>query len=68
MLPSIIQNNFQTQGEVINMEQHLYKILAILNKILLPSFTKQRRDLAKMSKFQLAIFGWRLFVTKKSLD
>ncbi|MDC3260177.1 SsrA-binding protein [bacterium] len=50
------------------MEQRLYKILAILNKILLPSFTKQRRDLAKVSKFQLAIFGWRLFVTKKSLD
>ena len=49
------------------MEQRLYKILAILNKILLPSFTKQRLDLAKVSKFQLAIFGWRLFVTKKSL-
>ena len=49
------------------MEQTLFKILAKINKAVLPSFTKQRLDLAKATKLQLAIFGWRVFVTKKAL-
>lgn len=46
----------------------IFKILAVLNKFLLPSLTKQRVDLAKANKFQMALFAWRLFVTKRALD
>ncbi|WP_350290684.1 SsrA-binding protein [uncultured Croceitalea sp.] len=49
------------------MEKSLFKILAKINKAVLPSFTKKRLDLAKASKFQLAIIGWRYFVTTKAL-
>ena len=45
----------------------MYKILAQINKILLPSFSKQRLDLAKAKKWQMAIIGYRYFVTKKAL-
>lgn len=50
------------------MKKQLFKILAKLNKIILPSYTKQRLDLSKASKLQMAIFGWKLFVTKNALD
>lgn len=45
----------------------MYKTLAQLNKVILPSFTKQRLDLAKAKKWQMAIIGYRYFVTKKAL-
>lgn len=45
----------------------MYKILAQLNKIILPSLTKQRVDIAKAKKWQLALIGYRYFVTKKAL-
>jgi len=50
------------------MKKQLFKILAKANKAILPSYTKQRLDLSKASKIQMAIFGWRLFVTKRALD
>ncbi|WP_417856499.1 SsrA-binding protein [Xanthomarina gelatinilytica] len=50
------------------MKKKFFKLLAKLNKILLPSFTKQGLDLSKASKFQMAIFGWKLYVTKNTLD
>jgi len=49
------------------VEKSFFKVLAKINKVLLPSFTKKRLDLAKASKFQLAIIGWRYFVTTKAL-
>jgi hypothetical protein len=49
------------------MEKQFYKFIAKLNKALLPSFTKRRLDMAKAKKWQLAIIGWRYFVTKNSL-
>lgn len=45
----------------------MFKLLAILNKLLLPSFTKKQLDLSKASKLQLAIIGWRAYVTKRAL-
>ncbi|OUD37874.1 SsrA-binding protein, partial [Flavobacterium psychrophilum] len=39
----------------------MYKIIAKLNKIILPSFSKQRLDLAKAKKWQMAIIGYRYF-------
>ena len=47
--------------------KNLYKFLAKINKAILPSYTKRRLDLAKATKVQLAIIGWRTYVTKKSL-
>jgi hypothetical protein len=46
----------------------MYTLLAKVNKILLPSYSKQRLDLSKASKLQMAIIGWRYFVTTKALD
>ena len=46
----------------------MYKALAKLNKLILPSLSKRKLDLANAKKWQLAIIGWRAFVTKKALD
>jgi hypothetical protein len=46
----------------------MFKILAQLNKIILPSFTKQRLDLARAKKWQMLIIGWRYYVTTRALD
>jgi hypothetical protein len=45
----------------------MYKLLAKINKIMLPSFTKQRLDLSNAKKWQMALIGWKYFVTKKAL-
>jgi hypothetical protein len=45
----------------------MFKILAKINKLVLPSFSKQRLDLAKAKKWQMAIIGWRYYVTTKAL-
>lgn len=50
------------------MKKQLFKTLAKINKAVLPSYTKRRLDLSKASKLQMAIFGWRLYVTKNALD
>ncbi|HPF12135.1 MAG TPA: SsrA-binding protein [Flavobacteriaceae bacterium] len=50
------------------MKKECFKILARLNKWLLPSFTKKGVDLSKATKFQLLLFGYRLWVTKNALD
>ncbi|MCK8481544.1 SsrA-binding protein [Psychroserpens algicola] len=49
------------------MKQNFFKALAKLNKLLLPSFSKQQLDLSKATKLQLAIIGWRVYVTKRAL-
>ena len=46
----------------------MYKILAQINKALLPSFTKQRLDLAKAPKWKKAIIAWRYYITTRALD
>jgi len=50
------------------MKKQVFKTLAKINKAVLPSFTKQRLDLAKASKLQMALFGYKLWVTKNALD
>ncbi|MDX1313896.1 MAG: SsrA-binding protein [Eudoraea sp.] len=49
------------------MKQTLFRILARLNKWLLPSYSKKRLDLSKASKFQMALIGWRYYVTTRAL-
>ena len=46
----------------------MFKILAKINKILLPSFTKQGLDISKAKKWQMAIIGYRAYVTKRALE
>ncbi len=50
------------------MKKQAFKVLAKANKAILPSYTKQRLDLSRATKVQMAIFGWRLYVTKRALD
>jgi len=50
------------------MKKPLFKFLAKVNKLVLPSFTKKRLDITSASKLQLAIIGWRAYVTMQSLD
>ncbi|MGH2665353.1 SsrA-binding protein [Flavobacterium sp.] len=45
----------------------MYKVLAQINRLLLPSFTKQQLDLTKAKKWQMAIIGWRYYVTSRAL-
>lgn len=45
----------------------MFKLLAKLNKVLLPSFSKKQVDLSKAKKWQMAIIGWRYYVTKRAL-
>ncbi|MCD0465488.1 SsrA-binding protein [Flavobacterium sp. LC2016-23] len=46
----------------------MFKILAKINKVLLPSFTKQGLDITKAKKWQMALIGYRYYVTKRALD
>jgi hypothetical protein len=50
------------------MKVILFKFLALLNRILLPNFTKNRLNLSKASKTQMIIFGWKLYVTKQIIN
>jgi len=50
------------------MKKNSFKILAKLNKLILPSLAKKGIDLAQAKKWQLAIIGWRYYITKNSLD
>ena len=45
----------------------MFKILAKINKLILPSFTKQKLDLAKANKWQMAVIGYRYFITTRAL-
>ena len=50
------------------MKKQLFKILAKVNKVILPSFTKKQLDITKASKLQLVIIGWRAYITLRALD
>ena len=50
------------------MKKKLFKTLAKLNKKMLPSYSKKELDLAKANKVQMAIIGWKTWVTKNALD
>lgn len=50
------------------MKKQVFKMLAKVNKLVLPSYSKKQLDLAKANKLQMAIIGWRWFVTKNALN
>ncbi len=45
----------------------LFKIIAKINKLIIPSMTKRGLDPVKANKLQLTIIGWRYYITKNSL-
>ncbi|MCF6181769.1 SsrA-binding protein [Lutibacter sp.] len=49
------------------MRKKLFKTVAKLNKMVFPSFSKMGLEMQHAKKWQLAIIGWRYFVTKNSL-
>ncbi|WP_370391512.1 SsrA-binding protein [uncultured Winogradskyella sp.] len=49
------------------MKRRVFRMLAKINKAILPSYSKKNLDLSKASKLQLAIIGWRAYVTKNAL-
>lgn len=49
------------------MKRAFFKLLSKMNRAVLPSFTKQKLDLARAGKFQKLILGWKLWVTKNSI-
>ena len=46
----------------------MYTFLAKVNKLVLPSFSKQQLDMAKAKKWQMVLIGWRYFITTRALD
>lgn len=50
------------------MKKKIFRAISKFNKKVLPSLTKNNVDLQKASGFQKAILGWKLWVTKNSLD
>ncbi|WP_242203739.1 SsrA-binding protein [Aestuariivivens insulae] len=50
------------------MKKQVFKVLAKVNKAILPSYSKRNLDLSKATKLQLAIIGWRWYVTRNALD
>ena len=46
----------------------MFKILARINKALLPNYTKQQLDLTKASKLQKAVIAWKYWVTSHAVD
>ena len=51
-----------------HMKTSIFKAIAKLNKVILPSYSKRHLDLSKATKVQLAIIGWRAYVTKNALN
>jgi hypothetical protein len=46
----------------------MFKILAKINKALLPSYSKQQLSLGSATTMQKAIIAWRYYVTTRALD
>ncbi|MBT6252162.1 MAG: SsrA-binding protein [Flavobacteriaceae bacterium] len=49
------------------MQKFFFIVIARINKLLFPSFSKHGLDLSKASKLQLAIIAWRAYVTKRAI-
>ena len=68
MLKDFFISVFLKGKKVVLMKKKFFKTLAKINKAILPSLTKKNVDLAKASKLQMALFGYKLWVTKNALD
>jgi len=52
----------------LRMKKHIFSFLAKINKAILPSYAKKQLDLSKATKLQMAIIGWRYYITTNALD
>ena len=69
MLPTDIrQYLFKLAPQTKTMKTSIFKLIAKLNKAILPSYSKRQLDLSKATKLQLAIIGWRVYITKNALS
>jgi len=50
------------------MKKNIFRFLAKPNKVIFPSLSKKQLDLTKATKLQMAIIGWRYYVTTNALD
>ncbi|WP_422105405.1 SsrA-binding protein [Winogradskyella sp.] len=50
------------------MKRSIFKMIAKINKVILPSYSKRQLDLSKATKIQLAIIGWRAYITKRAIN
>jgi|TARA_B110000444_G_C18325011_1_gene360171 hypothetical protein len=50
------------------MKLLLFKIIAKLNRLLLPSLSKRKIDLTKITMIEKAVLGWKLYITKKVIN
>lgn len=50
------------------MKKQVFKGLARINKAVLPSMGKRQIDMSRAKKWQMALIGWRYYVTRNSLD
>ena len=48
--------------------KNLFKILAKINKLILPSLSKRGVNINKLNKRQKLLLGYRYWVTKNSLN
>jgi len=46
----------------------MFKLLAKLNKWLLPNYTKEQLDLARATKVQKAIIAWKYYVATRAVN
>jgi hypothetical protein len=46
----------------------MFKLLAKLNKWVLPNYTKEQLDLTKATKMQKAIIAWKYYVTSRAVN
>ncbi len=50
------------------MTTNMFKILAKINQLILPSLTKRRLDVTKAKNWQKALIAYRYYVTVRALD
>ncbi len=67
----MLQSDIRQKSPIVKkskMKKTIFRALAKLNKAILPSYSKRQLDLSKASKLQLAIIGWRIYITKNALE
>lgn len=65
------KKNGQKTGRFFYLYQNqriMFKTLARINRLVLPSYSKQNLDLSKATAFQKLIIAWRYYITTRALD
>jgi len=57
-----------SEGIYLASMNWMFPLLAKASKLILPSLTKRRVDLAKASRWQILLIGYRYYVTSRALE